>query len=173
MVDWLTDLSWVPNGAVVFITAAAAGGAHAKRPKHSSDLAASHTSFNDKRDTSTAPAKSGNDKHPREVTAQGNMSEGVVKREGEDEDETLALAALGRIRESYKKRAKGRESERDRGGAGSATAEQEASKHMLEKKRVVEQTDRFKQVIIDLHLAVNTRSSRPPPRKSGDRWITV
>lgn len=160
IVDWLSDLSWVPNGAVVFISAASAA-VPAKKAKHNSSEQASaavivtnaHEVKGNKPDsTLLIPTKStGSDKayavKVKQTTAgDGAGNDEVTITEDEDEDEVLAMAALNRIRDSYKRRARVRETGTGHSSAGREVAQEEASRRMLEKRRVTEQTDRFRQV---------------------------
>lgn len=139
--DWLTDLSWVPNGAVVFISADAAGRS-CKKPKTSSEVPAASTTSGGKADTAVSTRKANN----TIGTVGAASGHGAGKSEdNEDEDEALALAALSRIRESYKRRARGRDTEVRGSGAEGGAREDEEGRRMLEKSREVAQTDRFRQ----------------------------
>lgn len=134
VVDWLSDLSWVPNGAVVLISCNGAGGPKKGTPPP-------------RKDGDAALAA------PADVAVNGNTLTAVGDGEGpeqaenhveEDEAEVLALAALGRIRESYKMRTRGRQSEMGRGGTGESA--EDAGKRMAEARRAKEGTAQFRQV---------------------------
>lgn len=82
---------------------------------------------------SAAPAKA----------SSGDGAAGVA--DDDEDDEALALAALSRIRESYKRRARGRDGDSRYSGDNSAARQDEDSRRMLEKSRQVAQTERFRQ----------------------------
>lgn len=143
VVDWLTDLSWVPNGAVVLISCVGPGG-----PKKGKPPAGASSDSN--RGSPAVSASVGG--HGVVAPGQeGTVDAGAEKEAGEndeddeeEEEETLALAALSRIRESYKTRARGRQSEAAKGSGGAA--EEEAGQRMIEKRRAAEKTASFRQV---------------------------
>lgn len=151
MVDWLSDLSWVPNGAVVFIscTGAAAGSkGRAPPPPPKSAAAASEVDTTAGSGSSSSSGKhGGSGASPGVVPTTAGAGDGGDEAEqqaDEDEEEALALAALGRIRESYRTRAK----ERRSGAAGrvrSDVSDEEAGKRMMDKRREVENTVQSRQ----------------------------
>lgn len=140
--DWLSDLSWVPNGAVVLISCTSgAGGTKDKAPVATAAA-------------SSAPAEgvkaasgSGSGKHDGgETSAAPPEADGEGERQTEEDDEeALALAALGRIRETYRARAR----ERQSGAAGRArdgdVSDEQAGKRMMDKRREVESTAQSRQ----------------------------
>eukprot|EP00752_Nemacystus_decipiens_P002894 g2693.t1 len=146
VVDWLSDLSWVPNGAVVLISCAGASGS---KPKASPPKPAAAP------DIATAADGGSGGKHSTSAAAAAAVPEAAGGDEGgsqaehdadEDEEEALALAALGRIRESYRTRAKERQSAAT-GRARSDESDQEAGKCMLDRRREVESTAQSRQMI--------------------------
>lgn len=156
MVEWLSDLTWVPNGAVVLISTTVA--ASTRKDKSSSE-APSRVSVN-------VGGADGGDQgnHPRSRPAkEETLDEGSASRatgapgevkdiEDDNEEEALALAALERIRRSYKKRAR----ERARQAIDEGMNQAEASKRMSERKCAVEQTERFRRVRVGLRLHTMT-----------------
>lgn len=146
VVDWLSDLSWVPNGSVVLISCAGAPGSKAKAPPPKSAAApevaaaaADSSGSGGKRGDSVAPAAA----VPEEAAGGGESSQ-AEQNADEDEEEALALAALGRIRESYRTRAKERQSAAT-GRARNDASDPEAGKRMLDKRREVESTAQSRQ----------------------------
>lgn len=141
MVDWLSDLSWVPNGAVVLIsrTAAAAATAPKERavPSPPKSVAAEEVA------ATTGGGSSG--ASTGASTATGDDAE---HQADEDEEEALALAALGRIRESYRTRTKERRSQAPGGRGTSDVSDEEAGKRMMEKRREVENTAQSRQASV-------------------------
>lgn len=133
VVDWLSDLSWVPNGAIVLISCNGAPGSKRGSPPPRKDGSAASAAVDIAGDGDT-PA----------VVGEGEGPEQVDKDVEEDEEEVLALAALGRIRESYKMRTRGRKSEMGRAGTGESP--EEAGKRMAEARRAKEGTAQFRQV---------------------------
>lgn len=173
MVDWLSDLSWVPNGAVVLISCADAPGPKAKPPPKKSAAAAPKVT------TVADGSSSGSDKQGGGVAsaavpeAAGGQAE---QQADEDEEEALALAALGRIRESYRTRAKERRSASATGAARSDVSDQEAGKRMLDKKREVESTAQSRQASFfrtEFFQLVLTAFSRQLPRGPGRVLVYV
>ncbi|CAN0267513.1 unnamed protein product, partial [Ectocarpus sp. 12 AP-2014] len=141
-VDWLSDLSWVPNGAVVLISCTS--GAGGTKEKASVVTAAA----------SSAPAEgikaasgSGSGKHDGvETSAAPPEADGEGERQTEeDEEEALALAALGRIRETYRARARERQSGAAGRARGGDVSDEEAGKRMMDKRREVESTAQSRQ----------------------------
>ena len=144
VVDWLSDLSWVPNGAVVLISCAGATGSKAKasppRSAAASEVAAASA------DGRGSGGKHGGSVAPVAAPEAADVGEGsqAEQHAEEDEEEALALAALGRIRESYRTRAK----ERQSGATGRArgyASDPEAGKRMQDKRREVESTAQSRQ----------------------------
>ena len=160
VVDWLSDLSWVPNGAVVLISCAGAPGSKAKAPPPKSAAApevaaAANGGSGGKHGGSTAAAAA-----VAEAAGGGEDGPQAEQHADEDEEEALALAALGRIRESYRTRAKERQSAAT-GRARSDGSDQEAGKRMLERRREVESTAQSRQASCWIN------SSRRLPRGRG------
>lgn len=149
MVDWLSDLSWVPNGAVVLISCTA--GAAGSKPKASPSTphpTKAATPAEDGGKTADSNLGGGDKSGGSAASAAGVGRDGSDQPADEDEGEALALAALGRIRESYKTRAR----ERQAGGGGGAgrrarsdVPEEEAGRRMAEKRREVEGTEKSRQ----------------------------
>lgn len=133
MVDWLSDLSWVPNGAVVLISCNGAPGVKRGDPPPRTQGSAASAGLDAAVDGDT-PANVG----------EGEGPEQADKDAEEDEEEALALAALSRIRESYKMRTRGRRSETGRVGTGESA--EEAGKRMAEARRAKEGTAQFRKV---------------------------
>ncbi|CAB1110716.1 unnamed protein product [Ectocarpus sp. CCAP 1310/34] len=132
VVDWLSDLSWVPNDAVVLISCTSgAGGTKEKAPVATAAA-------------SSAPAEgikafsgSGSGKHDGGETSAAPLE---ADREGErrteeDDEEAVALAALGRIRETYRARARERQSGAVGRARGGDVSDEEAGKRMMDKRR--------------------------------------
>lgn len=143
VVDWLSDLSWVPNGAVVLISCAGAAGSKAKPSPPKSAAAPEGATTAD----GGGSGKHGGGGGVASAEVPAASGEGYQTEQGadEDEEEALALAALGRIRESYRTRAKERQSAAT-GRARSDASDQEAGKRMLDRRREVESTAQSRQV---------------------------
>lgn len=129
----------MPNDAVVFISCTAVG------PKQGNARHRSSTSTNALAGTSDAHV---DDSRPSLGGGGGGGGEEVEATPADDqegEEEVLALAALTRIRESYRARARAREAEVERRGVERDSPE-EIGKRLLEKKRRVESTAPFREV---------------------------
>lgn len=142
MVDWLLDLSWVPIGAVILISCAGAPGSKAKAPPQKSAPAPEVATPSD----SGSGGKHGGSVASAAVPEAATGGEGsqAEQHADEDEEEALALAALGRIRESYRTRVKERQSAAT-GRARSDASDPEAGRRMLDKRREVESTAQSRQ----------------------------
>lgn len=134
VVDWLPDLSWVTNEAVVLISC--------NGPKVSAKRGAPPGPHPCSSASTSAPAEDGS---PSANAVGDDFAHAAPGSEGqeEQEEEVLALAALERIRESYRARRKGRESEARRRREG--VPEEDAGKRMVERKRGMENTAPFRQ----------------------------
>ncbi|CAM9374539.1 unnamed protein product, partial [Pylaiella littoralis] len=120
VVDWLSDLSWVPNGALVLISCT-------RSPPAQNPAAASVV------DT-TAGA--------------GDEAEQQQQQQAEeDEEEALALAARDRIRESYRARAQKRQSGAAGRGGRSEEFDEKVGKRMMDERREVENTKRSRKIM--------------------------
>lgn len=142
VVDWLSDLTWVPNGAVVFIASSSAPAPkRVKTPPGVSAGTAGGASSEDR-----TGKRGGKQASPGAAAAATGVSTsgpvGAKRAADEDEEEAVALAALDRIRQSYKRRAKTQTSIHASGDG--AAGEEQAGKLMLEKRRAVEATERFR-----------------------------
>ena len=133
MVDWLSDLSWVPNGSVVLISCNAAPGSKRGSPPPRTTGSAASPAV-DVAVNGDTPA----------VVGEGEVPEQAEKDVEEDEEEVLALAALSRIRESYKMRSRGRRSEMGRVETGESA--DEAGLRMAEARSAKEGTAQFRKV---------------------------
>ncbi|CAM9970617.1 unnamed protein product, partial [Ectocarpus fasciculatus] len=142
VVDWLSDLSWVPNGAVVLISCTSGtGGTKEKAPAAAAAAASSAPAEG-------AKAASSSGKHDGGETSAAPPPEadGVGERQAEEDDEeAVALAALGRIRETYRARARERQSGAARRARGGDVSDAEAGKRMMDKRREVESTAQSRQ----------------------------
>lgn len=148
VVDWLTDLSWVPNGAVVFITAESAGQSfNGKKARTSPEPPSGGKKATAAATPTTKTGGRGEQTpHVSAATAKASSGDGAERvADDEDDDEAVALAALSRIRESYKRRARGRDRETRDSGVSSEARQDEDGRRMLEKSRQVAQTERFRQ----------------------------
>lgn len=137
MVDWLSDLSWVPNDAVVFISCTALGSQQVNDRHRSSASTNASAGTSDAHVDNSRPSSGGG--------GGGEEGEAAPADDQEGEEEVLALEALTRIRESYRARARVREVEVKRRGAERDSSE-ELGKRLLEKKRRVEGTVPFREV---------------------------
>lgn len=133
MVDWLSDLSWVPNGSVVLISCNAAPRSEGGSPPPRTDGSVASAAVDVAVDGDT-PA----------VVGEGEGPEPAEKDVEENEEEALALAALSRIRESYKIRSRGRQSEMERVQTGESA--EEAGLRMAEARSAKEGTAQFRKV---------------------------
>ncbi|CAM9576881.1 unnamed protein product [Ectocarpus sp. 4 AP-2014] len=142
VVDWLSDLSWVPNGAVVLISCTSGAGGTKEKAPVATAAASSAPAEGVK-----AASSSGSGKHDGgETSAAPPEADGEGERQTEEDDEeTVALAALGRIRETYRARARERQSGAARRARGGDVSDEEAGKRMMDKRREVESTAQSRQ----------------------------
>lgn len=137
VVDWLSDLSWVPNGAVILISSVGDGGGKRAGAQNSSSAKAATA-------PGSAAVRAGNDHHAPEMGGgAGEGEDDVQGDEEEEQEEALALAAISRIRESYKARAKARQS--GAGRRGGEISIEEAGKRLAEKRHGLEGTPAFRE----------------------------
>lgn len=140
--DWLPDLSWVPNGAVVFISSTGAAGSKEGTPLRPPSSPKSASAEGATPSISSSSKVAGDDGMPS-LAGNGDGAEETERGNAEEDDEALALAALGRIREAYKTRARERQSEAGR--REGKVSDDEMGKRMIERKRGVENTPVFQQ----------------------------
>lgn len=138
----MTDLAWVPNEAVVLISCVGPGGSQKRKPPTGA------SSDSNRRGPAVSGSVGGHgDVAPgQEGTVDAGAGKEEVENDGDDEEEeeeTLALAALNRIRESYKTRARGRQSETAKRSGGAA--EEQAGQRMIEKRLATKKTAPFRQ----------------------------
>lgn len=160
VVEWLSDLTWVPNGAIVLISTVDG------QPSTKSATCVSGVGGGD-REGDYSPDYEPTKKRTA-ATARMHEARDVGDGEEGDEEESLALAALDRIRDSYNRRARGRAGQAFGGLSNNTITQEQASKDMSERRRVVQGMERFQQVRYpffihlyrELNYASRTKRSR-------------
>lgn len=129
----------MPNDAVVFISCTAVGPQQGNARRRSPTPTKASAGTSDAHIDDSRPSLGGGGE------GGGEEADSAPAEDQEDEEEVLTLAALTRIRESYRARARAREAEVERRRVERDSPE-EIGKRLLEKKRRVEGTAPFREV---------------------------